>query len=422
MMVHTSTIERSEYSTFRQPLKKAGGETLRGGGMRKQSNVILAALAIFLLLTASVVAVDVPEVGVDAGTGAYLVAALKHLTYEIVEVWEKIELILHQGNPLSTAAKTGAAAKTGHLLFEIIEESVVAVYIIGVEHMVTVISSDISENLGEYIITNPSPLDPGVGSAMYFFVRLLIPTYILAIVFLGVYIQFLSTSPKSRSRAKAMMTKMVIGMLLVSVSPTLLEVCFNISGEATRSILDQGKAETTIAAETYGGVLRKTWDTAFAAVYGPKSVSLALEITEISKKMKGFKLKVEASRTIPMLMTVFTLFIGLYGLLAFRYFMVMFFTLLFPLTIFFLCFDPTKKLGGTLLEQTLLWTLLQEFYAITMVAVGIGMAILPESLAEQGFGFAGFVKIGFFEAAGCITMMMGPIILFMLLRKLLPPL
>lgn len=316
------------------------------------------------------------------------------------------------------------------------------------------VTSDISENMNEYILINPDPLHEKVKYTIYSFIHLLIPFYVLALVSLGVYILFLSTSPKGRSRAKSMVSKLIIGMILVTISPHLLNFFFTLSTGLTENILIQGEKEVTEAVDTYTGVMWGSFWMTVGAIYGvnaPMEVVNKIGIKKILhtktlghyfakliaqkggkaivgkllaysfKTITKMKLVAEPGRTIPMLMLSITLFIGVYGILAFRYLMVMFFTLLFPFTIFFLCFDPTKKLGGTLLEQLLLWTFVQEFYAIILVAIGTGMIMLPEDLLDYGFGILP-LTISFFDLAACFTLMLGPIILFMLLRKLLPPL
>ena len=414
----------------------------------KATNKSLVVLAVFLMLSAGAWAFELPEYPTDGGIFIYAINAIKGHLHHIVHIFKDVAGPLLSPAPLapkksflgfkpagfqwlSPGEKVGTATKVGHGVFEIIEEGTTALYVIGMEHIVNIISADISENLVKYILMNPSPLQPNVKSAMYFFVLLLFPAYILAIVLLGIYIQFLSASPRGRSRAKSMLTNMVIGMVIISTAPNLLDVFLNISQGVTENILNQGKAEVEITTSIYTGVMRKTWDLSIAVIYGTGLLKMAVgpaagwvggrKIVPKALKgiAKGFNLKAEPSRTAPMLMTIISLSLGVYGILLFRYFMVMFFTLVFPFTIFFLSFEPTKKLGGTLLEQLLLWTLVQEFYALTLVAVGVGMMLLPDSLLKYGFGIV--IKISFFEAAACVTVMMGPIILFMLLRKLLPP-
>ncbi|MEA3254321.1 MAG: hypothetical protein U9Q22_00620, partial [Candidatus Altiarchaeota archaeon] len=399
---------------------------------------------------------ELPEMGSETvGIAGYLFKVLKHPWGEIIKIAEVInrpQLTSFLNTPvgrlppgaggihhLTKGEMVGRAEKLTHLSFEFLEEGITAVYILIMEHIVHAITSDISKNLGKYILENPSPLHPGVKSTLHFFVSLLTPAYILATVLLGVYILFLSTSAKGRSRAKTMLTRMVIGMILISVSPNILDLYFGISRGVTEHILNSGKMEMTATIDTYNTVLLKTWDMSIAAIYGPGMINLGVAGAThkykpgklLGKTLKGLHLKAEPSRTAPMLMTIFALTIGVYGMLAFRYFMVMFFTLIFPFTIFFICFDPTKKLGGTLLEQTLLWTLLQEFYAVTIMAVGMGLIMLPDSLLSYGLGLYEFfgidvtglrLTISFFEIAACVSLIMGPLILFMLLRKLLPPL
>ncbi len=417
---------------------------MRKENSKRVRNKILAIFVVFLLFSSSVGAISVTGVlglipwGSISGSLKSKLTNLKHT-------------ISHHGK-----------AFLGAELEDKFERSRTLGYVILFGLVTWRITTDISENINSYILENPDPLQPGVNSAIYSFVHLLIPFYVLAIVSLGIYLLFLSASPKGRARAKSMFSKLVIGMILVSISPYLLSIFFNLSTGVTESILDQGKEEVTEAVDTYNGAMWGSFWLTVGAIYGINApVSIVTHATGYSigqikkshyswgtKGMKGYqpvkvlgnlgkiigKLKLHAKpdRTIPMLMLSVTLFIGVYGILAFRYLMVMLFTLLFPFTIFFLCFDPTKKLGGTLLEQLLLWTLIQEFYAITLVAIGTGMMMVPEELLIYGFGFPTvstlpllgrvFPFVCFFDLAACFTLMLGPIILFMLLRKLLPPL
>jgi len=93
-----------------------------------------------------------------------------------------------------------------HLLAEEIEEkgersrTLTYVFLLGV--FTWAVTKDISENINRYILINPDPLQEGIKSTIYSFIHLLIPFYVLALVSLGVYILFLSASPKGRSKGE----------------------------------------------------------------------------------------------------------------------------------------------------------------------------------------------------------------------------
>lgn len=386
----------------------------------KERNRIMVIFVILLLLSSSVQSLSIDSI-------------ISFFSRNIIEGLE-----YHEGFIESVqTGKLGRWFKYAfvHEMDEKFENVRTAAYIIGFFYVTYITTSDISEHIKDYILENPDPLQPGVNSALYLFISILVPFYILAIVSLGVYIIFLSASPRERSMAKSMLAKLLIGMVLLSISPYLLNIFFDLSRIVTENILGQGENEITVAVDTYNDVMWDSFYLSLGIIYGTDAITRIkgyfltkkrlkewISRTEFRKEFLGkLKLIGDTGRTIPFLMLTITLILGVYGILAIRYFMVMFFTLLFPFTLFFLCFDPTKKLGGTLLEQLLLWTLVQEFYAITLISVGTGMSLLPSSLLGYGIGWWVF-RISFFELAACFTLMLGPIILFMLLRKLLPPL
>lgn len=457
----------------------------RRGGMKTKSGKIVVILVILMWLSSSVAA-------------NMVFSFLAKLSKPLMKViGEKAKKISSPKTWLTHHIKEDFMKEKG-------EHTRAVVYLLLLAGAIWQIDCDITKNIEDYVLVNPDPYQSGLNSALNFFILILIPTYVLAIVLVGVYLLFLSASSKGRARAKSMLSKLVIGVVLLSISPWLLGTFFSLSTAVTRSILDQGKdAEVDMAVGTYmstmwesymltvqaiagtevGNMFMTTAGKGYGDVFKESSKKLRTKISKevttgftvpgytktyylgkhriplrgagnlapknlkwevaahkagiqhvlkdkegrkLFRKMihsQGFgrllgKLKMVAdpARTIPMLMVIVMLFAGLYGLLAFRYLMTMFFALLFPFTIFFLSFDPMKKLGGTLLEQTLLWTILQEFFAITLIAVGMGMMMLSPDLL--GYGIFG----GFFNIAACITLIMGPLILFMMFRKLLPPL
>jgi len=313
--------------------------------------------------------------------------------------------------------------------------------------------SDLSQNLTTYILMNPDPLRSDILSTTKFFITLIYPLYILAMIYLAVYIIFISASPTKRSRAKAMLVKLVIGMLLIPSSPHLLALFLDFSTEFTRHTIAQGEDEIDEAIHHFEKTMSYCYYLALAIVLGLDALGFLEEkmlltklpekkivtkipgltkfsIHEIEKIFHHAKLSGEVGQVIPLVMLFTLLVVAIYGILAFRFIILTMLILIFPLSIFFLSFDPTKKLGNTLLEQTLLWTLMQEFYAITLIAIGVGLMLLPEDMAAdyvltlrgpwEAFGYV-LPGITFFALASCLTLTFAPIVLFMMFKKLLPP-
>lgn len=363
------------------------------------------------------------------------------------------------------------------------------------------VTTDIALNLRDYILMNPSPTEPEVLNVMNFFISLLQGVYVLAIGATAFYIMFFSISPKQRANAKYMLGKLIIGVLLISISPFIIKLLFDFSYSMTEQILDQ--TDTDAAVEQYNDVLWKSYWLSVLTISAPvildegireyailpilkdrrlkgmaKARGIELDagwmgklesvvegevrsstygtyagytggfvrediMDEVEKTVKeGTKASMSRSKwgvedilhrlkllpkpdfTFPFLMTQMLFIFGLYGMLALRYLMMMLWTILFPFTIFFTTFELTKGLGRNMIEQTIFWTVVQVFFALSVATISAGFAILPEGFEYFSVGLPApfeFLAISIFSLAACGLLILSPILLLILSQRLLAP-
>jgi len=342
------------------------------------------------------------------------------------------------------------------------------------------ITSDISANFENYVLMNPAPTEPEVMNVMNFFVSLLQKVYVFAIAATAGYILLFSVSPKKRANAKYMIGKLVIGLLLISISPFVIKLFLDFSQGITQEILDQ--TDVKVAINEYNSVLWKSYYTSVLGIASPVLTQEAKQyvigpylkdmrirglsqealnavreealfdivrrpgimtgnfdemldkkVAEILKPppkwspeyfLKNIKVAPKADMTFPFLMTELLLVFALYGFLALRYLMVMLWTILFPFTIFFASFELTKGLGKNMIEQTIFWTILQIFFAVSVAVIAVGLTILPAGYDYYKIGPPepfGIFAISIFSLAACLVLLLTPILLLTLSQRLMAP-
>jgi len=341
------------------------------------------------------------------------------------------------------------------------------------------VTDDVSKNLETYILMNPDPTKPEVLNVLNYFISNIQKLYILAIAATAFYMLFISLSPRQRAMSKYMLGKLVLGFLLVSISPYLLSLAYQFSEGMTAMIL--GQTDTRVVADEYNGMLWKCWwmtvgvisapvvfektawhkleeyvkekvkNTAMSRFYNPppdvfngpggdtfagwgtldslettaeeQAMDTAKKETTIGRVftlLEKVKITPQASFTFPFLMAAMLLIFGLYGFLALRYLMMMVWTVLFPLTIFFSSFELTKGLGRNMLEQTIFWLILQVFYAISLAVVSVGFALIPKGFEFFHIGPGDpftFMTVSFFTLGGLLVFLLTPIFLLMMTQR-----
>lgn len=173
--------------------------------------------------------------------------------------------------------------------------------------------------------------------------KILLPLYSLLILLVAFYLLFVSASPRGRTKAKDVLWKLFATMMLISLSPLLIEVIFRISEQLTENIF------TMVGVDNIRDVLdRGLWGMYALAVW-----TLAPD----------FELA-----TIPLVL-LYVFVWAPYITICLRNILLTALMIFFPLGILLYFIQPLKSIGKAIIEQFLSWTFLQCFMALALVAV-----------------------------------------------------
>jgi hypothetical protein len=245
----------------------------------------------------------------------------------------------------------GAVGKAAFLVGELVTELIKFIskgWIIATAYRGITFLEGIFDNIENLISTNPpmSEIFPG----MLFFMKIIAPLYILAIVALAIYFLIGSGSASNRAKARSMLSKLLISLVLVSISPAVLSILFAISENLVKALLSIGAATgISMIREASGGLWYRFWTLVLIHREGGLEI-FALESVMIT---------------------------GLMALLLFRHVMVILLGMLMPLSLLLYSFHPTKHVGKDLLIQIFLWTFVPVFWALSLVILGYVAGNVP---------------------------------------------
>ncbi len=186
---------------------------------------------------------------------------------------------------------------------------------------------------------------------MTMLLRILLPIYSLSIVLIGFYLLFVSSSPKGRAKAKSMLSKLIITMVLVSISPQLMEVIFDISRELTDSIFALTTEDSIEYLLTHGA--EDMW-----------TMARWLKVPDVELSVIPF-----------ILSYVFTWLP--YVIISLRNIILTALMILFPLGILFYAIPSLKSIGRTILEQFIVWTSIQAAMALALICTVKAYSVIP---------------------------------------------
>jgi hypothetical protein len=238
--------------------------------------------------------------------------------------------------------------------------------------------TDMCDHLPELILINPKLMiadangnyygNPPVESLVKAFINIAQPFYVMAIITVAFYLLFMSGSPLGRARGKASLIRLVLSMGLIVLTIPVIQLCLDISEMITGNILDMGDTSPGIALmkDTISGL----WDNYYTAIIFSYWNSVYL------------------------LMFSGVMFFLPFMLIALRYFMVLYFTALFPLTVLFYAFYFTRNMGGHIFRETFRWIFIQPLWALILVAISasvVSMPLINDASARMGYGLAAFI-------------------------------
>jgi len=184
-----------------------------------------------------------------------------------------------------------------------------------------------------------------------FFINLIQPLYTAAIMLTGFYIIFVSQSPLNRARAKKWFGKLIIGLVLISVSPLLVELLYFVSSTLASQIMNL--ADVTVALGSFRAASQDLF-----------SIFRNLIIIHRDGGIELFLLDT-------------VLLMALYLIIFIRYIMAGLMAVLLPVTLLFYSWDLTRSMGKMMFEQTIIWIFLPLGWAVGLVTTSVVLASLP---------------------------------------------
>jgi len=214
------------------------------------------------------------------------------------------------------------------------------------------------------ILENPDPGNPAVLNLTRFFVNVLLPLYVIAIIADGFYLLMVSTSIEGREKAKSLFVRLVMSMVVLSLSTHLITLLLSLSRELTESIFSM-----TSPIEIRG-VLQSASQYVFWVF---------ARLTPIDNELG-----------IIFHMLLFVLAILPYISILLRYILLTLLVILFPVSIFLYSVPVLQGIGRKMLEQTLVWTFLQVMFALVIVVfAGIGIHVQDEFIVDKSISISG---------------------------------
>jgi hypothetical protein len=207
-----------------------------------------------------------------------------------------------------------------------------------------------TSHLREYIIANP-PMDD-IKGAQGFFISLMSPFFTLGIVLTSAYLLLYSESPRGRAKAKGVLIRLIYALILVSLSPLIIELLLTVSSGITGIILD--RTDVDFAGQMiYEGSLHMFW--------------IFRNLT-LLQRTGGVELL--------LLWETFLLIMNF--VIAMRYLLVILWSVLFPVSLLLFSFTPTKRIGKKFMHQTFLWTFVQVGWAISILLINASVKGMDE--------------------------------------------
>ncbi len=235
--------------------------------------------------------------------------------------------------------------------------------------------------------TPPLIRSPQILAPLNLFIGILQPFYAIAILTTGVYLLFLSGSPKGRAKAKGTLIKMVLGLGIITLALPLIELLLESSHYFTSIIMAIPN---------------------MPAISSPISTDMFMTVKEFFARYFLRMAFFDTASALPFLAAMVLLPAGVLLVLAVRYYMVLLLAMFFPFTVFLYSFIATKKIGASLLRQMFLWIYVQVIDGMILLATWTAYSsvqYIPEVLPQTMNDVRTFIAL-----AGFLLLIAAPLI------------
>lgn len=228
-------------------------------------------------------------------------------------------------------------------------------------------------------------ITPGLNALYPYVMNILVPVYVVALMFTALFFITKSGSPRGRVRARKMLFRLIMGMLFVVYSPMIYQAMIDISFRLTSLYLDQ------------------------------VSIDKIMSITSFGKGVAMCYLQ----------FCMFYAFLVTLIILIARWFFVYIYGVFFPFIMFLYFFEITKPYGSKYLKQAIRWIFVPPLQALILYVLVLGPLTVLGNLNPTGLPaivqslFTQFVAI-FIVLGGMITMCAAPMIMTQILFRVIP--
>jgi len=204
------------------------------------------------------------------------------------------------------------------------------------------------------LILFPEPsiiADPVIVNLVEFFTYLMIPFYILVLAATAGYLMFASGSIVGRARAKSTLIKLIIAIVVTIFTIPIIQLLLDISRIISNIVL--GFADISLATQLL--------------ILTVETFSDYLFWLFMASYWSGF----------PIFMIIMTLAFGMLVILTLRVFMIILWTIFFPITVLLYAFHPTRRMGDAMFKQTIQWIFMQVIVAFLLVSIAVAVESIP---------------------------------------------
>ena len=254
-------------------------------------------------------------------------------------------------DPIAEAAK-GAADATAEYFVVDVAARLIFQYSVMYPWML-MYGESFPNNYEKAILANPSLLDPSaegynplITNAIAFSIKIMMPFYVMAIVLTGAYMIFISSSPEARGDAKNLLKRLVVSMVVFSMSPLIVEAMLVTSQNISSAIISQADP-TNVKMVLDGGI------------WGSYIIFCKLSITDLEIAIAYWT-------------SLFVMAWLPYMVIGMRHIMMTLFCMAFPVGIALYSFVYLRGIGRKILEQTIVWIYLQAFLAVAILVISLG--------------------------------------------------